>query len=872
MAKADICRPLISGAFQAAMVGLKGKANKLFEASGNPALLKKSDDYFENVMGSLRTHLNDFAETKKSTMPPEQLAGVLKKMMNRSTLDLINSYRASYDMVQKFDRVAKGAKTEKELMNSITSLYQKSYNAIEGSAREFGSIVDNVFDTLATGGVRVNDVNIRNARTMFFDAISNEDGGMLRKHLVEDMGIRDADVDKTVFFALKDGSSKVPVLDIIARAVKKIDETTVGWTKKFAPYFNSIDEYVVNTNVSRDKLLREGKEALSEFIIQKADTASFTGKEDAQLEDVLKAVENYWNEKTKGSSFGVKSLFQSSKKVFGHRRIHFKDAESEWEFLQRFGATDSNFLYSAMSHKRSLMTKTTLYNIHGADLEFNADMLAEHIKGNKLVTDTKGVEQKIKESSDFIQNLSYSASLQDQAINDAYGAIQSFTSASLTGKSVVRDVTYDQTVYSAQQAALIKDTSVTKEWMKSVWELTKTALDGDYMDELTDMLEAQGFAINVAAHHQYQGVAESLTNFNKRSKTARAFDAIGAGVSKWTGADRVLRASKVNQHIHSSNIALKVIDGKMAKTNALASYLDEVGLGSKELEILRGVRRTQIHGKDALIDVNRITALPDESVKGIMQAGESATDTKRRLQLMYKDFIMEMSNDLSARTSLRGRLFPKTGGAASDSTLGLTTKFSNIALSQYYNQQRLMLRAAGQNPNFVGHTSAWDLKSPVMDFVHVAKGNPVAVGKWFTSAVATGMISLWIKDLISGNTPRDITPEAITEGLSLTGFGGSLGMVMNNMYYSDDILATPASSAILKPAYGIGKALISEDDGLKGERIKKAGAKAAKKMPFMDTWYTKAAVDAAFRKGMNIDMTSYERRKLDENNQEKLLP
>ena len=595
---------------------------------------------------------------------------------------------------------------------------------------------------------------------------------------------------------------------------------------------------------------------------------------------IRKEVENYLRMKTTGGQFEAKSLFQDPKKAFGHRKFMFETEDAEWEFLEKFGNVSDNILYDIMSHKKKILTSTAVYNNVGATPKFHADMLYNHIKNKGIVEDDALIKQTIKKSSNFIQKASEVTSQFDESVNSVSDTINAWISAVLTGKSMIRDIVYDQTTYSALQSSLINESSAVKEFAKNSWGLIKMAVQQGKSDELVKMFEAQGLAIDIAAMNKYMGLQEAMQMSTKQSKVARAAEKTARGVSKFTLADIVLRSSRVAKTVEVGKNFLQILDGKLGATKVMQSYLDDYGFGVKELEVLKNAKRLMHDGKEVMIDVDSIMDLPDDLFKGVIRAGEDVKSAKLRISADARLFMQNWINDLSATTSIRGQVFSPTDDNLVNRTLGVSTRFSNIALSQKYNQQRVAMRAAGLDPNYIGHLHAWDIKSPVMDLYRASKGSPLHTGKVVGAAISAAIVSMWIKDLYSGNTPREITKKGVLEeAVALTGAGGLFGILLNNMYYSDDVLSTPLGGTVVRPTKQLVEGAVNVEEDVYGEyvwspdkkKMGRAAGKFAKKLPFKDTWMTRAATDALFRKGIGMEMSNYEKSELKKNNQEKII-
>ena len=878
----NICDNLLHQIINEIPQRIEKDVDVFFKDIESPLVKNIAKQHLSDTIAIMQEHLKDFVTTQDGSVPATVLADEFKKMVSRKTIDLINDFTQARNGIKKFDQISRKSKTKKGMVGAIKSYFQDIREAVQAEERIFGSIVDNIFDTLETSGKPDSSMKIQNARIVFYDMLSG--GDRLKTILTTQYGIKEADIPRTIWMAAKQGTSKIPELDIIMRAIKKIDETTVNRAKQQAPYFNKLDDYVLPTYANKDKLLAADKDEFTEWVMQNVDLDKLTGKDlskvDNAAELVAEEVEKFIDMKTRGGAFEVKSLFQDPKKAFGHRKFMFETEDAEWEFLERYGNVSDNILYDIMAHKKKILTSTALYNNVGATPKFHTDVLYEHIKSKGIIEDDNLIIQNIDKSSFFMQKASKPISQFDEMFNDASDTINAWISAVLTGKSTIRDVVYDQTTYSAIQSSMINETGVISEFVKTTWGLLKDSVRYNRTKELSKLFESQGLAIEISAMSKYMGLQEAMQMSRKQSKVARVSERIAKGVSKFTLADTILRASRVNKSVQVNKTFLQMLDGELGETKVIASYLDDMGFGAPAIDILKKAKRISHNGKEVMIDIESIMDLPDSAFKRFIRAGESAKSAKLRLASQYRLFLQNWINDLTATTSIRGQVFSPTNDNVANRTLGVATRFSNIALSQTYNQQRVSLRAQGLDPNYIGHLHAWDLSSPIMDLYKAMKGNPTYVGKFVGGAIVSSIISQWIKDIYSGNTPREITAKGtLEEMVALSGVGGLFGIIMNNMYYSDDVLATPLGGTVVRPGKQMFEGAVNMEENVYGEyvwspdtrKMGRAGGKVAKKLPFMDTWLTRAATDALFRKGIGMEMSNYEKSQLKKRNQEKII-
>ena len=836
--------------------------NKEFKGDASKqVLLQHVKDELANVTKQVEA---DAVQKYRDGIDDESL-GELKQFQKRQILDIFNTYRVADENNTLLDSILKGVADKSGTRGAITTFFQRTDTLLSSSDTWFDNMVENVMKTLDTGGVRFNAKTGFRAVDMLQDTLA---GGTKLHKFLQKMGQEDP--QKAIFMALREGSSKIPELDTLARAYKTIDDFNMSKIKSDAPYMGDVKNHVVPLRINRDKISFKGYAEFEKFMLDSVDTSRLK-KKYKTTEDLQQAIRMTYDKIDSDTSFAPNNKFRSTTNPFSSRKFHFKSAELEWEFNKQFGEGTENILASSLQHKRRLLRSTVLHEIHGPNVSFNLQALSRHIESKGLLSEGE-IKAQITKHSNALESKMGIGEETGRVYSDIITGLQNIVTYGLTGSSMLRDLAFDKTIYTGMVSALYKDNSHLLEITKQTWGLLKTAVTKGEIERAGKILENQGIMTqmsNAQLYSSQMGNANKLNKIVANTKSeaiAKRFkDVTGKGkefVSWITLANRVQKAGRVSQAFNAGNIMMESLGRKLNDaTTAVQRQFQQAGIGELEFEALKKVKKLEYKGSDRMLDIHEFKNLDQKTIDSFKRNLESNDDAIRRLRYSYQLMTNELINALSTVPSKRGAMIPDQipGHPHINDLLKFSFRFSNIAFSQWFNIQRALRSASGLNPGKAGNRG--------MSYVEILKNNPQAFAKVLTGTITGGLFVLWLQDLKNNKTPRSISPETVLDALTASGAGGLASFVASNMKYGDDVIGTPLN-AIIKPALSTGKALVS---GKGDVALRHTGRAAKVLLPTANMWLTSAAWDAGWRNVTGDKETSAQKRRMKERNQKHLI-
>ena len=835
-----------------------GEKTAIAQFKGDKRAIK---EYVEGFSKQLKEDIKKLTTENYRDKFDAEYVSALKGRVKRQVIDVLNTYKIANDNVELIDSIMKRTTTASGAKAAIKTWTQSQHTKIKAGDRWYEEVVETSFETLEKAGVRVNPKAAKKARKYFYNAMSG--GNSLRNYLTR-KGIKDA--DRAIYLALRDGGFEGDaVLDNIARAHKHIDAQVIKKAQADAPYLGKIENHVLPFRLDRNKLAIEGVDKFIEDMVasvSRKDMAKYIGKTDYTDKDVVKALTSWFDAAVEDGSFAASSKYASTKRIFGHRAIHFDDFENEFGIMMKYGDTRNGIIPGAFQHKRALLRKITMYNNIGPDVGFTLHTLNKHLGTKKIKgLDQDDITRTLVSESEHLETMAGLKSHLGETANHVLRSIDNIMSAALTQVSNVRNLVFDNTLYSALGSAVYKDGSVVVEAAKTMWGMASYAVRKGQTKEYIHLIESQGLAARMSFQQYAQGIIENAAGdgWNAGSKAARMAHRVSLKAANFTsvagGGDLTVRVSRMYQAMNTTGILKKAQAVSYDKlNNALKGTLEQTGIGKAEWELFQQLSTIQRRGKDIVFDFDSLSKLPDEAFAKMLRPLESTKGAKLRLKAIFQDMQSTMMDEMSATVSHRGRLIPS--GSTNPLVMGVLKsafKFSNIALSQYMNMNRAMMKASGLDPNGVNPYTLFNLA--------LAKRDPALYGKYMATIASGGALILWAGDQSKGLTPRTMSPDDWVEALTVAGFGGVTNIALNSFVFSGDVVSTPISA--------FGKPIISLLTAETEEGRKRAAMRLAKLVPGMNLWYTRAAINKAMAKGMGIaEYSRWDRRMMEERNQD----
>ena len=787
------------------------KVNSIFEAEF------KGDASKKVLLNHVKAELFNIANKVEADAVKKYRDGIddatlaeLSQGQRRQILDVFNSYRIATEGNSLFDSISKGVTDSSGMKGSIDTMFQRTDSLLGSAETWFDNMVADAMKALDTGGVRFNARTGFAAIDMLQDTLA---GGRKMHNFLKKNGHEDP--QKSIFLALREGTSKVPELDTLSRAYNSIDDINMAKIKTDAPYMGDIKRHVLPLKHNMDKIAAsnlklpdgtelKGYEAYEYFMLQAVDTSHLKKKYKTK-EDLQTAIKMSYDKMDTNESFMPSSRFKSTTNPFSSRKFHFKTTELEWAFHKTFGQGDDNVLSSALSHKRNLLRSTVLHELHGPNVNFNLYALSKHIESKQILSASE-VKAHIIKNTHALESRMGIGSPATRTYSDSIEGLQHTITSGLTGSSAGRDIAFDKTLYTGVVSSLYKKNNQFMETLKVTWDLLKTAVQSGEIERFGRILERQGIMTQMSSGQLYSSQlmdapgVKSITTDTKGQAIARRFKNFAKGgrdvVSWLTLANRIQRAGRVSQSGNAGSIILEGLSNDFKKaTPALQIQFEQAGLGELEFNALKKIKRFKHNGKDVLLDIHAFKDLDQKTIDSFKRNLETNEDAIRRLRYSYQFMSNEVINMLSTVPSRRGAAVPSRmeGHQKVNDLLNFSFRFSNIAISQWVNQQRVLRAASGLNPNSAGGLN--------MSYVEIARRNPMALTGAATAAVIGGLNILWLQDLTNGNTPRDIDAKAVRDAVLASGMSGWVSWMAGNFKFGDDVIGTPLN-AIIKPGYG----------------------------------------------------------------------
>ena len=806
--------------------------------------IKYIEDSLEHIKRDLKKTMS---EDYTDGMTDEALER-LNNRADRALIDLFDTVSKADAAARLFNTKARGAKSIRHLKGALVGVAETVDNAMNEAKLWVGARLSNALNSLDTAGVRVNKRVNKRVKKIAHTAISEGNDDIIVE-LLKKQGFT-GNIGFEIYKALKHGTSEGSAdLDALARAIKDFTTSSHKKAQGDTPYLGEQDDYLVSLKPRSNALATVKKEEFVEDMLsyKGLDKEFIMGKKkftDDELSERLGEIYEFYRS---DPGYSIEGGYKSTKSIFGSRVINFTDDLDEFNYLKKWGnLTRGGIIHNAFKHQRRLHSDIAMRNKFGPDTEFtlrNLNRVASEHNAAKT-GDFTAFENEVKHQ---MRDIAMKSGRMSEGEETAYAAgqtVQSITSAVLTGFSALREL-WDKGVQSGINRAAIHGGSPVWESMKQIASLARNMGKQDKV--IIDMLEMNGTAIQMKMGYQNQGIVEDiLKQRSTSSKTAQkaksVADWIRDSVSMVTLADRVNTSGRLASHAVTS----------MKVDKALTKAFNDMPLGLKTLAESQGLNENMWavlgklgklinpnNGKSMGIDIRNFDDLTAADIKSFKWDTETLDGARSRLKHAYLNFVNHNTDILASRIGRRGRLFRQTDDALTEFTLGSVAKFKNIAQQQHYNSLQAAYAMSGLNPDFITHGTALGEAQG-----KIATKAPVFFAKWLTLSLMGGYGVMWMKDVVNGKTPREISLENNFDALGETGALGLASMLWSSVKYGSDVISTP-NQALIKPSKDLAAALASGDQD---KIIKQLGNANEKLNPFGNMWMTKRANKLLTRK------------------------
>ena len=841
MARAKFCKTNFNADLKkisnAIIRGLEGKV----AGEGDIKDIKKLP---KNVKKMIKEGVEDiFDGLKKDVNKGDTLEGLtveaLKGRAQRQILDIINTYKATQRMNDHFDLISKNADSEQGVLGALTTLFQEHDIAANAQKIWYWDMVETAWKNVDTGGVRYNPKSAAKAQELFNKAMTGN-----QEELLEFLSLKGIeDPERELYLALTAGTHRIPELDTIAGVFKFIDTELASKIKSEAPYFNILSDHVLPLKVDLDKLQHYGKKDFIDFYVKHADPRRADGTQ-REPKDMQKAAEGIYDNSLNNRTFTPDSAYRTTTSIFGFRKIHFTSKNAEWDFLKRYGKINDGIIHSALKHHEQLLKGVSYSKTHGPNINFSLYSLREHVTNNHKLADASKINHRIMTEAEHLSTALGRGSEIDETSFLINQSLQDLVSYGLTGSSAIRNLTFDQSIYTGLMSHMLTGKGQFEETGKAIWGLFKYGIDNDRMETAVRLFEQQGIMTKIENAMLYRGhiqdeLATSASNGKPHVeylRKAAKFTAEGRKkVSKWSLADRITRASRTSQAVNAGHIINKgVKEGWNSLSLGARNIAEQAGFDMRMWRALEKVERIKFEGKDVAFNTRSIDELSDESVAPFQKKYETANDARHRLKYAYQVLHTELLNHLTSVTSKRGHITSRTSNPKLNIFIQSALRFSNIGLSQWYNMHRLARASAGLDPNNVGELG--------FSYQQLMFSNPRAFFTVAATNMAGGYMILWAGDILAGKSPREVSVQNSIYALAASGAGGLLSLAYMQLYYNNGDIGTPLKAFVSPPIHAGRAALRGDFEGAR----RHTGKAAQVALPGANMWYTRRAFkDAA---------------------------
>ena len=832
--------------------------------------------YAEDTLGHIERSFKQYTKDINKGGLTQERIDKLKATTDRALVDLSDSISKADGRAKDFTERVEAAKNVDEMKGVAVSIFEEGRALAEAEEKMLANAFDNILDNLhkQSQNVRANAKSAKKAQEAALSSIIDDNDAVLDNFLKKEYGLTGEKLAYTKAAAFMEGKSDIPELDALARGLKSLrDGYSFPRIKDKAPYIGELDGHLFSHKTSRGKLGEAGREGFIDDMNARLigdNRKRFIGKEKFTEEEFKEALGRYYDNNTEDAGFRPDGKYRSTGNLYGSRVFHFDSLQEQLDYLRKWtDFRDDNMVNSIYKHQKRLLKETARRNFFGPDFEFTMANLKR--TANNLMKGKKGDIQAFKNAVDDLSKgdiLMHKQLSSGEELAYAWSnAARNIISGTRTGFSFIRDILIDKGFIQGSNAAMVSGKSFFLEWAKAQVRLFKYM--GSDQKKIARHIESDGYSMILNIRMQNAGLEQELINqagkggwlAKKVEKGSRAF---ADRISKVTLAERANDGSRMAAF---DRVTTLVEDIRGMDFDAVGQEMQAMfkshNITRDMWELIRKMPKAiDWSGRERGISLKSFDNLTADQVKPFKRPAETIKQARERLKNNWFNFMSTNTDILAARVSQRGQLAPQTGHALIDVSVGGLTQFKNIASSQYMNQVKAANAASGISPDFVTHKLALTPGKVIM-------ASPKFAGRWLLGNVMSGYMFLATKDMLEGKTPRALTPQVIYEAILETSGFGILGMVLTNMYYAGDWMASTHSS-VIKPTKRFAEAVAKAEGD--PEKLKKAALKFAEgRSPTTNMWFYRFATRLILRAlADEARFTDYEIRMMKERGQKPL--
>jgi len=488
-------------------------------------------------------------------------------------------------------------------------------------------------------------------------------------------------------------------------------------------------------------------------------------------------------------------------KLAADRKIFFKDAESAWEYNERFGEKDLHT--GDLKHMQDAAKGVATLQLLGA----NPDKVYKNAYGR--------IAEKIKSDESITNKDKQIRSLQswktDAAINLASGKsdvqgdprwaarqanLQGVVAMSMNGAITLSAIPGDLLTMGVWASR--RGTGV----LRVMGNTLKNFL-GQQDPKMKEHLRRMAFGLEGAA-----GTAE--VRLAQYDRSARWISGFNSWVSKatllnrWTNASKEGAAQSITGHTLGSNSHLKL----SSTPDQTQRMLHEYGIGSEEWDILR--QGTFEHKGERFITVADLDSLPEASKTKLKEIyGKSWESSKLQLETKFLSMLHRETGVSTLTPGLKERIYTTFGGMQAGSPAGMTAR--NLMMYKGY-------PVAALSKMWADEVHGQGYRGFLMGDEGIAgsdtwiRNNKLRAAGIVAAGLASGYAAITVRDLLAGKEAQSFENEDGSFNINLLrncfqrgGVAGLYGDLVLNQYERGfrDVssqLAGPVWSKVVDPA------------------------------------------------------------------------
>lgn len=765
-------------------------------------------------------------------------------------------------------------KTLAGIAGDARKLLQRPLDISHRAREEIMMMVQNEFDSLRlnlNAGMDGNSVAM--AKHYFLDYIG---GGKKLQLKLEETGQNiDEVMMKAIATGTGDDSAGKGVLNVIGTVMKNVDARFVKEMSEASPLFKALDVHLGKLSPNADIMAANFKTAdeFAKFALQRMDINSIVKKNSPgdrkQAERAVNKLKAYYGwilDTAESAQRDIKGVL-APRSAMNERRFSFLDHNAELEYVKATqDFSNRGALGTKIDHWQRLMETGRLMSVVGNSASGYMDSISELAKifREKLgYTGERGIKaqtwmdriltpEKQRYATSAIRGTSGYTEL-DRAVN----ATTSFTSTVLTSfGSPIRNVTIDHTAVPAFIKRSLTERWLPLELLHSYADYFGTLFNfGGKYTARKAMLEEQKlfFVTTFSAMSDYSKNINRVTRFDDSSlggKLEKISTGLRDQMNLYSGNNATYNAGRAVSLVDSGHIILnasrRVAKGEMPN-NITMSYLEEIGLSLADLKALGRTEARALDGTDAMVNLNKI---------GDRDLYHRALNAHRLL-----------AEKITAQHS-HINIVGKTGDSppAVDAMRRFALQFTNIEIAAWGNIRTAMNRITGGDPNAAGFHAMG-----LGGLMQWAKGDIMSLASLAGTMGGAGLMYLWTKDMLENRTIREVNAETIGDALSVAGFGGVAGRIIDSQLSGFSGFSIPVEGVAKSVKDVAVKAPLQAASGDMKKASHSAYRGTTRLLPWANLPYTRGLIDAFLRKELGIRITPQEKRLFKQRGQKRII-